>query len=146
MNRTILLKGEINHEEAIASGVLSPGHLIMLDSAGKVLKHATQGGYAERLFATENALAGKSIDDAYAIGDVVPYNVSEPGDIVNALLAPAVAYAIGDQLISAGNGTLKKASLVSTGVTVKQIIGVVTQAIDLTAGGAVATCSPVRLV
>lgn len=107
----IQVKGNGRYEEAVASGILKPGHLIKLDSDGKVLVHSTPGGAAMKAFALENALLGKTIDDAYAVGDIVPYAIFMPGDVVQARVpAGAAAIVIGDQLISDGTGCLKKNS------------------------------------
>lgn len=133
------------HEEALAHAALSPGHLIKLNSAGKVLKHSTEGGDAETLFAVEDALQGKTTADAYAADDVVSHHVAARGDVVQAMLAPGANYAIGDELISAGDGTLKKASAASSGVSVKQIIATVVKAKNLSASGAVAALGVVRV-
>lgn len=143
-NRIVLI-GCGRQEEAVAVGILSPGHLIKLDSAGKVLKHATEGGYSERAFAVEDALQGKTKSDAYAVGDVVTYHLAAPGDEVQAVLKAGVSYAIGDDLISAGDGTLKKLSAAASGVTVKQVVAVVKEALNLSASGAVATLGVVRV-
>jgi hypothetical protein len=113
-NNTIVLEGEIGtkYEEYIASGVGKPGHLVMLDSNGKVLKHNVYGGRAARMFATEMALLGKTITDAWAIGDTVPVHRAVPNvDEINARLpAGAAAVVKGDTLISNGDGCLVKAT------------------------------------
>lgn len=111
--RTIVLKAHTghNHEERAAAAALKPGHLIMLNSSDKVLKHATAGGWAEALFATEDALQSKSIDDAYAADDIVSYHQASKSDIIKARVAAnASAIVIGDKLVSNGDGCLKKAS------------------------------------
>lgn len=143
--KRIVLIGCGRQEEALAVGIFSPGHLLKLDSAGKVLKHATEGGYSERAFAVEDALRGKTTADAYAVADLATYHLAAPGDEVQAILKAGVAYAIGDDLISAGDGTLKKLSAAATGVTVKQVIAVVKEAKDLSASGAVAALGVVRV-
>ena len=145
-NRTIHLKGTRVQEEAIASGIFSPGHLIKLDSSSKVLKHATEGGYAELLFGIEHSLDGKTIDDAYAVNDLSFYVVGKGSNTVFAYLKAGYNYAVGTQLISAGDGTLKPVANAATGVTVKQIIGVVTDALNLSATGAVSARTAVRLL
>ena len=111
MANTILLKGDLGrrYDEARAIGICSPGHLLQLDSAGKVLKHSTVGGRTN-MIAQENGLLGGTIDTAYAVGDIVPYHIFHTGDMLNFRLpvaAPAVV--IGDRLISNGDGTVIKA-------------------------------------
>lgn len=106
---TILLKGCDRHDERKAHAALKPGHLLELVSTGKVKKHSTAGGKAPRWFAKEDALQGKTTLDAYAADDVVSYVMALPGDEVLArLAAAAAAVVVGDLLVSAGDGTLKK--------------------------------------
>ena len=143
--KMIHLAGSARQEEAAASGTVKPGYLLEVTSSGAVKAHATQGGYAERAFALEDALQGRSIADDYADGARVTYKLELPGNVVNAVLKPGYNYAVGAALISAGDGTLKTAAGASSGVTVKQIVAFVEKAINLTASGAVATRSPVRV-
>jgi hypothetical protein len=99
------------YEEAPASAALKPGHLIELLSTGKVAKHATPGGLAERMFALEHQLEGYPVNlmDAYAADDPVQITLAYPGDVIQArLAAAAVAVVVGDVLESAGDGTLRK--------------------------------------
>lgn len=146
MSNTIKLKGCGRYEEAFANAALTPGHLIEVMSTGKVRKHATEGGYAERAFALEDALQGKTIDDAYAADDKVGYTLACPGDEVFAYIAAGENVAVGDRLISNGDGTLQKETGAGSGVTVKQVIATARQAINLTGGGAVATRIAVRVL
>jgi len=108
---TILLKGPQQKEEyAAADATIKPGHLIELTSSGTVQRHTTAGGNGERLFATEDALQGNGITVAYGSGDLVTCDLAPPGATRLArLAAAAAAVVIGDKLISAGDGTLKKA-------------------------------------
>ena len=141
-------------DEAIASGIFSPGHFLKMDNASKVLKHSTEGGDDITRIATEPVLAGAgstgfigggSIDTAYAVGDNAYYRIPQTGEKVLAYLKPGANYAVGDQLIHAGDGTLKKASAVTSGVTVKKIVGVVEVALNLSASGAVSARTTVRV-
>lgn len=146
-NKTIVLRGNRNayHEEALAVGIFSPGHLLKTDSAGKFLKQTTAGDFSEKLFAKEDAYQGKTIADAYAVGDLAFAHIAQPGDIVNALLKPGVSYAVGDELINAGDGTLMKRSAAASAAVVKQVIGKLTEAVNLSATGAVAAHGAVRI-
>jgi hypothetical protein len=106
--KTILLTRPGIHEEYPASAALKPGHLIELLSTGKVQKHATQGGVAERMFATEDALQGKTTVDAYAADDIVMCDIAPAGAVRLArVAAAAAAIGVSDKLVSAGDGTLK---------------------------------------
>lgn len=108
--KTILVRGEPSSREAIAAGAILPGHLIAMNSAGKVVVHPTAGGVAPaRYFAREEEFTDGGLDTAYASDDTVTYWACSPGDQVYALVAAAApAIAIGDLLESAGDGTLRK--------------------------------------
>lgn len=145
--RKIVLKSSNNvAEEAFASAALNPGHLVALASTGKVAKHATEGGRGERLFAKESVLQGRGIDTAYAQDELVFLHVGQPGDEVYAYIKAGQNIAIGEQLISAGDGTLESVSDDVSGVTINQVFAVALEAVDLTGSGAVATRTRVRLV
>lgn len=146
MSNRIQLKGVGRQEEAAAAAALTPGHLIELIAAGTVQKHSTEGGYAERAFALEDALQGKGIDDAYAAADPVSYLLAAPGDVVFAYIKAGENVAKGAKLISAGDGTLIALASAGSGVTVEQVVAVVEDAIDLSASGAVATRTAVRVL
>lgn len=106
---TIMLRSQFSTlEEALASGEVKPGHLIMTDSNSKVKKHNVAGNPAERMFATEDGLQGKDIaSGVYAIGDLVTWRIFLPGDLVLARLAAACpAVVVGAFMDSAGDGTL----------------------------------------
>ena len=70
MANTIKLKkySDIIEEYAAASEIY-PGMLVELTAEGKVQAHSNAGQNAEKIFALENELEGKGIDDAYAEGD-----------------------------------------------------------------------------
>lgn len=130
-------------EEIGATAVaITPGYLLELTSAGKVQAHATAGGNVLPMFALEDELQGKGIDDAYAASDNVQVWVPYRGDMVYALLNDGENVAIGDFLESAGNGKLRKHvkdsfEVESTGDTgtyvnyAESIVGVATEAVDM---------------
>jgi hypothetical protein len=122
----IHLLGDGRLEEAIAAAAITPGHLIKLDSAAKVLVHATAGGYAEKAFALEDALQGYTIATAYALNDRVTYILAKAGDVVYAWLAGNETAVIGSLLTSNADGTLK----VAGGTDV--VIAVALEAVDAT--------------
>jgi len=111
-------------EEFVAGDAITPGMLVALDSAGKVVPHGEAAGNAIPMFALEDELQGKTIDidDAYAAGDPVQVWVAGRGDIVNAIAGAQIA--AGDFLVSDGTGKLKPAG---SGVSV-EISGTVTGA------------------
>jgi len=139
-------KGEFRQEEAVAGAAgIKPGMLVKLNSAGQAIVHASQGGRAEKAFAIEDALQSKTVDDAYVSGSIVSYILPGQGSEVNALIEAGQDIAVGDELISAGNGKLKKASDADSGVTVAEVVAIAMEAVNLTASGAVDTLAAVRV-
>lgn len=129
VKRTIIVGGEGLRYEYEAASAVSPGDLIITNSASKVLRHATAGGATEPLFAIENEIFGKGVEVDYAATDRVLCEACHSGMLVNYNVAPAApAIVVGDQLESAGDGTLRKKT---TGVA----IAVADEAVDNSAGG-----------
>jgi hypothetical protein len=131
------------YKEADAAEAITPGHLIALDSTGKAIKHNVAGPAAAAganiqgmvRVAVEQDFFGKGIDDAYALNDRVVYQPLDTGCEFMALVAaaaPAIAY--NDYVESAGNGTVRKTTILANA------IGRATVALDNSAGG-----SPARL-
>lgn len=128
-NKTILLKGDPLRKEREANAGITPGDLIEVMSTGKVREHATAGGNAQRAFAIEDDLQGKEIGDAYVATDRVQYLVCRRGDEIMARLKASQNVVIGDFLESAGDGTLQKHVVESSGaIYVEQIVGIVLEA------------------
>jgi len=96
-------------EEFVAGVAIIPGMLVTLNADGKVIPHNLDGGNAIPMFALEDELQGKTIEDEYAIGNPVQVWVAGRGDIVYALANSGVTINVGDFLVSAGDGTLKPA-------------------------------------
>lgn len=142
----IQLNGEFLLKEKVANAAISPGMLIEEMSTGKVRAHATEGGYAERAVAVEDALQGNGIDDDYAADDQVSYHLVSPGAEVQMMIQAGQDIAVGDKLISAGDGTLIENGQESSGVTVRQIIAVAIADLDLTDSDAVDTLCEVRIL
>ncbi len=143
MADTIHLKGTYERVEALCASTIKPGHLIeTYDASGevKLRAHSTAKGFGEKLFAVEDALQGKTIDDSYTSGDWLSANVENPGSELQAWLKVGTNYVIGDKLISAGDGTLEKI----TGSSDLQVFAVLLENVDLSASAAVATMAKVR--
>ena len=132
--------------ETEAAAALSPGNLLELTSANTIQKHSVAGGVAEKNIAKEDALEGRTVDTDYAVGDVVSSHLAQSGDVVLALVKAGENVAVGDQLVSAGDGTLIPVASLATGVTVEQVIAVALDAADLTATGVVDTLVSVRIL
>lgn len=119
-------------EEYAAASVITPGNLIELTSSGTVQNHSTEGGNALPMFALEDELQGRGIEDDYAAADKVQCWVAQPGEIVYARLADGESVAPGDFLESAGDGTLKKhTDAGSVEIYTKCIVGVALESREL---------------
>jgi hypothetical protein len=129
-NNTVLIKGDPLNKEYVADGAITPGHLIQLDADGKIVVHGTAGGRAAKAFAKEDDLQGNSITDAYAAADPVQTLWCKPGDEINALIANGENIAIGDWLVSNGDGTLKEADTLSAALT-EVVIAMALEAVDM---------------
>lgn len=132
-NTVKLKKYQDINMEFVANAAITPGHLVELMSTNKVRAHATASGNAlPKMFALEDELQGKEIDDDYAAADPVQVWVCQPGEVVNALLKDGETIVIGDALESAGDGTLQKVAADSTGIYYyNQIVGIALEALDL---------------
>ena len=107
---TVILKNYSNIFEEYVAGAATiyPGCLVELGSDGKNLVHNGAGHPALPMFAIEDALQGKGIDDAYATGDVVRCWIPNRGDVVYGILADGQTIAKGDFVESNGAGYLQK--------------------------------------
>lgn len=106
---TIKIKKYSDHiEEWIANAAITPGMLVQLMSTGKVRAHTPANGNAIPMFALEDELQGKAIDEAYAAADQVQVWIPYRGDQVYALLSDGENVVIGDFLASNGDGYLQK--------------------------------------
>ena len=119
-------------EEIVAIGTITPGMLVELDTTGKVKAHSDEDGNVLPMFALEDELQGKTIDDNYVATDPVQVWIPYRGDQVNAILATGENVTIGTFLTSDGTGKLHAApALTSTGdVAPLQIVGVATEAVN----------------
>jgi hypothetical protein len=111
----ILRWGPCNQGHATAQAAIVPGDLIEVIAAagadnGKVRKHSTAAGRAAPLFADGDWQFGKSKNDPYAAGDVVPTLAPSPGARIFARCAVGVLIENGTPLESAGNGMLRAAT------------------------------------
>lgn len=129
-------------KEALADGSgIYPGYLLQHSStAGDVQVHGTANGNAQRMFAIEDDLQGVEIGTAYTDNTRVLYKVFQRGNEVYAMLAASQSIAIGDLLVSAGDGTLQEDTASSAGVVeyAESIVGVALEAVTTTS--AVARC------
>lgn len=135
-------------EEMVASAAVTPGMLLIIESTGKVKAHNQADKDVFPIFALEDELQGKGIDDAYAANDPVQCWIPYRGDIVNAILADGQKVVIGDPLTSDGYGRLKKhvtdtgASTVPWTVYPEQIVGYAAEALDLSGSSGAEVSGP----
>lgn len=108
--QTIPLKGGFDHDEFSAGGTFKPGHVLQRNGSNQVVVHSVEGGDGAFIVAKECGLLGKGIDDAYASGDLAFVAIPHRNAVVQARLTGSDSYVVGDKLISAGDGTLKKVS------------------------------------
>ena len=135
-------------EEMVASAAITPGMLLIIESTGKVKAHNQADKDVFPIFALEDELQGKGINDAYAANDPVQCWIPYRGDIVNAILADGQKVVIGDALTSDGYGRLKKhvtdtgASTVPWTVYPEQIVGYAAEALDLSGSSGTEVSGP----
>ena len=145
MSNTIKIKNYLKvFEEYAAYAAITPGHLIYLKSDGTVAVHAEEDGNVLPMFAIEDELQGNGVDDAYAAGDRVQVWIPTRGDQVNAILKDEEVVAIGDFLVSAGNGELKKYDATTSVLDAERPIAVALAALDLSSSSA-ATVAATRI-
>ncbi len=103
---TVKVKAYSDHiEELTAYAAITPGMLIEeYSTAGYCRKHSTEGGNIIPMFALEDELQGKGIDEDYAAGDKVQCWFPAPGDLVYALLEDGESVTRGQWLMSNGAG------------------------------------------
>ena len=137
---TIKLKKylDIINEYTATAVAITPGMLIELITGCKVRAHATAGGNVLQMFALEDELQGKGIDDNYAASDKIQCWVPVRGEEVYAILVDGETVVCGDFLESNGAGLLQKhdpdeyeGSLSIGGIYTNQIVGIALEAMDL---------------
>lgn len=146
MANTIKIKSYTDvQEEYIADAAITPGHLVKLDSDGKVTVFSTAAGMVLPMFALEDEHRGRTINDAYAQGDRVQCWIPSRGDVVYAILDAGQNVAVGDMLEPHDDGTLQKLTTGTNASDGGAIVGVALEALDLRATNAVATHIKVRI-
>lgn len=109
----LIKKGYVNVQiERDAGGTITPGDLIKYASDGDFEVHDDEGGPALAMFAIEDEYQGNDIDDDYSSGDRVIARIMVRGERVrcNITTSSPTSVAIGDKLISNGDGTLRPLS------------------------------------
>lgn len=128
----------VMNEYVATAATITPGHLVQIESTGKIQKHGNANQFALPMFAVEDELQGRGIDTVYDASSRVQVWTPQRGDVVYALLKDGENVAIGDKLESAGDGTLQKHvpdTWTSTNVgTIYDgvVVGIALDAVDLT--------------
>ena len=107
---TIVLKGEEkNYDEGrVTTAVtIKPGMLCERVAAGTYSPHGTAGGWAEAFIAKEDAIIGKTINDAYAAGDLLRFHKCQKGDEVLVICPTSLTLTPAVYLTSNGDGKMK---------------------------------------
>ena len=130
-------------EELISTAVtLTPGMLLEVITGGYVRKHATsEGDVTPPMFALEDELQGRGIDDDYAVSSKIQVWIPGRGDRVNAFLKNGESVVAGDMLASGGDGTLIKHVMEvdpqSVSVNPNQIVAIAMEAVDMSGSSGV---------
>lgn len=126
-----------------AAVTITPGMLIEYGTTNTVKPHATAGGNTSRMVALENPWSdhgvvygneGPNIDHAYAAGETVFWVPANSGDVYYMLLEDGANIANEAPLESNGAGALQAVA----GTAVEGVVGYAEEAVDNSAGGAVA--------
>jgi len=143
MSNGILLAGDyrkLQSKTLAAAQTPYPGMLLKMTSAGTLTVHTTSGGPAERLIAIEDALQGGLVSDAYTAETVCDCALMAPGSESQVLIVAGEDIAIGDLLMSNGDGKFAERTSTNT------VLCIATEACDLSASGAIDTLCNVRWI
>jgi hypothetical protein len=109
MKNTIVLKGKGIKSEFLCKEEVYPGMLVELTAENGVIKlqkNTNANNLKETCFVTEYEAFGKTILDKAAAGDTAHVYFANAGDVIYARVDSNVA--VGDKLVSKGDGILKK--------------------------------------
>ena len=107
--RTIKLRKHVDIiNERGAGEAITPGMLLEFTAADTYIKGTATATQCPKIVALEDELQGRTIDDDYAVGDPVQAWNCVPGEEANLALKTGETIVIGDALVSAGDGTVKK--------------------------------------
>ena len=136
---TIRVQTDMPFENAIASGAITPGMLLEMTTTTAVngkwtykAHSVTDTNFPSRAFAVEDGEVGNEITDAYTTAEQIKLTHFSPGDIVYALIANGENIAVGDKLVSNGDGYLKEATADSSGTVEEEwLVGIALEACDM---------------
>ena len=101
MANKVILRGKGWKEEGTLDAAASPGMFCSLSADGKYDPGhgGADGADIECLILEEDALQGKTLDQAYSSGDRGFFHIPIPGDVCNLLVTDGESIAVGDILI-----------------------------------------------
>jgi len=105
---TIVQVGNGRWMEGEADSAISPGEAIEMAADGTwdpAVSAKAEYGEGGLYIATEDALQGKVVGDAFADGDKLQIYIPVPGDEISVLVKSGEDIAIGDQLVVEGGGS-----------------------------------------
>lgn len=96
--------------EGKAGGAIRPGMLLNIRDLAAVVAHNEAGQECQVAIAVENDFVGKGIDDNYAAGEQVRFEVLPDGARFYGIIDENQNVVVGSLLSSSGDGTLKIAA------------------------------------
>jgi len=105
--RVVRVRTDVPITEAEASVVVMPGMMVEPVAGGTFVPHSTDGSAHPKMFAVENDLIGRTIDDEYAIGERMILISPRQGDRVLVLLENGEEVEFGTPVTSTGNGRVR---------------------------------------
>lgn len=99
--KTIVLKGKGHYDEGEADAAISCGMAVAMAADGNWDPTTSTVGLS---IAVEDALQGKTVNNAYADGDRLFIYHPMPGDVVNVLVVSGTNVAVGDKLAVGSGG------------------------------------------
>lgn len=114
--------------EALADAAQSPGHLLERTTTGVKVNATADDVVPEILIADVSVGEAGDITRAYTTGETVHFVAPPPGTIVKMILSTSQTIAIGAQLASTGDGTVKAPAVANVGV-----VGYAVEAVTTTA-------------
>lgn len=102
-------------QEGVASATITPGDLVEISGTSSTvseeLQFQRQSTAAEVngpiYFSIEYAMTGRGIDDDYSSGDALKYYPADRGEVYYGFHNTAEDIAVGDDLVTAGDGTVR---------------------------------------
>ena len=134
--KAVVVRGGDNavREEIKAGGIITPGQLLEINSAGAAIRHNSAGASQYGLFADiDRSLGSRDIDVNYASGEQVQCIWARRGMEINTLLKEGETITIGEFVESDGAGDVQAHLPDASNVPVftSNIVGIGREALDL---------------